>query len=397
MIADPKLIADVLVNLFGALGTLVVAYNLRRSDPHGPVTGRAVYALVLIATLFLTRCLAWSTGSGFLIGIVDVLSAATPLAGLLVAEGLLRRHAPRRLKLAILCGAVVVVVLAIVPGVPAFIGSVVELLVVAGGFGAVGVFLWTRDRASLSAGENDAVRRVVIAMVLLVPLIATDFRSLWPDVPLRFGAVGALVVLFFAFGPGRSTSRERILSLLIFLAIAGVFAYGYLSTGQGDDAGRAIRALAVGLCGLIFAALFSEVLGARSERRKPTDPLLAAYTREQFAGALQQHKLIGNAQIMGEDELAPLRHPGFESLIAERSILKRSDAPWGRTTRDEGVERAMSLFMTHDATHVMRLSQRPLRLAIFALPQISSDVRAESEIAAAQRIGELIFSGTVAA
>ena len=51
----------------------------------------------------------------------------------------------------------------------------------------------------------------------------------------------------------------------------------------------------------------------------------------------------------------------------------------------------MSLFMTYDATHVMRLSRQPMRLAIFALPQISSDVRAESELAAAQRIGELIF------
>ena len=49
--ADPKLIADVLVNLFGALGTLVVTYNLRRSDPHGPVTSRAICALGLVAAL----------------------------------------------------------------------------------------------------------------------------------------------------------------------------------------------------------------------------------------------------------------------------------------------------------------------------------------------------------
>jgi len=48
--------------------------------------------------------------------------------------------------------------------------------------------------------------------------------------------------------------------------------------------------------------------------------------------------------------------------------------------------------MTYDATHVMRLSCEPLRLAVFALPQIAADVRAESEIAAAQRIGELIFT-----
>jgi hypothetical protein len=52
----------------------------------------------------------------------------------------------------------------------------------------------------------------------------------------------------------------------------------------------------------------------------------------------------------------------------------------------------VSLFVTYDATHVMRLSQHPMRLVIFALPQMSSDVQAERELAAAQRIGELIFS-----
>ena len=394
---DPKLIADVLVNLFGALGTLVVAYNLRRSDPHGPVTRRAIYALGLVASLFLMRCLAWSTASGFLVALVDILAAMTPLAGLLVAEGLLRRHAPRGLKLAILCGGAVVALFGVLPIVPVGVRSVVELVVVAGGFGAVGVFLWTRDRASLTEGENHIVRRVVIAMALLVPLIATDFRSIWPEIPLRFGAVGALVVLFFAFGPGRNTNSERIGSLLIFVVIAGLFAFGYLSTGHGDDVGQAIRAMAVGLCGLIFAALFAEVLGARSERRQPTDTLLAAYTREQFAEALKTHRLIGNALILDGESIAPLLHPAFDALIAERSILKRTDAPWGRSVRHHGVERAMSLFMTYDATHVMRLSRQPMRLAIFALPQMSADVRAESEIAAAQRIGELIFSHTGAA
>src|SRR6185436_15867484 len=149
MSSDPKLIADVLVNLFAALGTLVVAYNLRRSDPHGPVTRRAVFALALIAALFLMRCLAWSTGSRFLLGIVDILAATTPLVGLLVAEGLLRRHAPRWLKLAVLCGAMLVALFTIVPKVPPVVASAVELAVVAGGFGAVGVFLWRRDRASL--------------------------------------------------------------------------------------------------------------------------------------------------------------------------------------------------------------------------------------------------------
>src|SRR5262249_34330342 len=168
----------------------------------------------------------------------------------------------------------------------------------AGGFGAIGVVLWTRDRASLSEVENAGIRRVVIAMALLVPLIATDFRSIWPDVPLRFGAVGALVVLFFAFGPGRSTDRERIVSLVVFAAIAALFAFGSGPAGRGGAPERGFRATAVGLCGLIFAGLSSEALGARSERRRPAAPLLAASTCEQFAAALKDHRLISNAVIL---------------------------------------------------------------------------------------------------
>jgi hypothetical protein len=392
---DPKLIADVLVNLFGALGTLVVAYNLRRSDPHGPVTLRAMYALDLVAALFLMRSVAWSTGSGVLLSVVGILAAFIPLTALLVAEGLLRRHAPRWLKLAIVLGGGAAALFSLLPGVPALVGNLVELAVVGGGFAAIGVLLWTRDRASLTEGENSSIRRMVIALALLVPLIVTDFPSIVPDLPMRFGAVGALVVLFFAFGPARDTNRQRMLSLLIFAAIAGLFAFGYLSANHGHDAGQAIRTMAVGMCGLMLAALCSEVVGAQSERRRPADPLLTACTPEQFAAALREHRLIGSALILGEDDVAPLRHAAFDALIAERPILKRAEAPWGRAVRDDGVERAMSLFMTYDATHIMRLSQQPPRLAIFALPQISADARAESDIAAAQRIGELIFTRTV--
>jgi hypothetical protein len=391
--ADPKLVADVLVNLFGALGTLVVAYDLRRSDPHGPVTGRAIVAFWLVAALFLARCLAWSTESRFLAGLVDILAVATPLAGLIVAEGLLRRHAPRWIKLSILCGGVTAALLVVLPSVPTIVRGLVELIVVAGGFGLIGFLLWTRDRSNLTKAENSGVRSLVIAMALLVPLIATDFRSIWPEIPLRFGAVGALVLMFFVFGPGRSTSGERVGSLLGFLAIAALFAVGTLSSGVRTEPGQAVRITAVGLCGLIVAALFSEVLGTRAERRRPADPLLTARGRAEFADALKRHRLLGNALILEDDDVAPLRHPAFDALIAERPVLKRADLPWGRNARDDGVERAASLLIAHDATHILRLSQQPMRLALFALPQMSSDVRAESEIAAVQRIGELLFSG----
>ena len=58
-------------------------------------------------------------------------------------------------------------------------------------------------------------------------------------------------------------------------------------------------------------------------------------------------------------------------------------------------ERAASLLATYDATHAMRLSAKPLRLAVFSLPQAATDARIESELTAAQRIGELVFEAEV--
>jgi hypothetical protein len=41
---DPGLVADALVNLFGAGGAVVVAHEVARSDPRGAVSKRIVFA-----------------------------------------------------------------------------------------------------------------------------------------------------------------------------------------------------------------------------------------------------------------------------------------------------------------------------------------------------------------
>jgi hypothetical protein len=390
--ADPRLVADVSVNLFAAAGLLAVSYGLRRTMPNAPVARRTRAALMLGAALFVARSIAWASGSALFSWLTLALAALTPVAALVVAEGLLRRHAPRLLKLALPAAAAAAIVVGLVPGLDPAVADVVLLAAVAGGFAASGVLLACRDRASLSEGENATIRRVVGAMVLLAPLIATDFSLLLPDVPVRLGALGALVMLYIGFGPSSAgeRGRERLLTLLVFCLVAVLLAAGTWLSGDADP-GRFARNAAIALSGLLFAALVSELAGAQAERRKAADPLLEARDANDFVRRLRRHAVIGDARILSPEDLAPLAHARFDSLLDARPLLRASDAPWGRAPTDDGVERAASLLSTYGATHAMRLSRSPLRIAVITLPQAVADPRMESELRAAQRIGELVF------
>jgi hypothetical protein len=390
---EPTLVADGLVNLFGAGGALVVAAETNRVDPRGPVTRRIVFALRFVAALFLVRAVAWLSGNGPANALVAFLASGTPLVSLIVAEGLLRRHGPSWLKVG-LCIGPVLMVTGSIPFVPQSVHNGLLLAIVLIGFGAVAGFLALRDTKSLTAAEEAMIRRLLTAFVFLAPLVVTDFRSIWPDIPVRLGAVGALLVLYVGLGSGnvKSSMGMRLASVGVFLAIAALLAFGHVVTRPSSGADEIIRACAVGFSGLMFAALFSEAQGARAERSRTVAPLIASTTTAEFTENLRRHPLLGEARILDGNALDHVRHPALVTLLAEQRVLHRAAKPWGRTDEDDGVERAVSLMTAHDATHLMLLTCEPLRLVAFAVPAIAADARTDSEIQIAQRIGELVYA-----
>ncbi len=392
-VTDPKIVADICVNLLGAVGVLTVAVGLFFSNPQAPVVVRIRWALVLVAALFLFRSLAWGLGSSWLETLSALTAIATPLAALIVAEGLARRHAPLLVKSLISGASLLAMLLQIIPAVPTPVADVALLIAVGGGFALVGFVLAIRDTGSLSTAENSSVRRVMFAMCLLVPLIATDFRGLFPDMPLRFGALGSLIMLFLAFGPSGTAFRiwERSLALTLFAGIACIFALGYVSSTASYDSGQLIRTASVGIAGLIVAGLFFELLGTRAERRKSADPLLMATSTADLMDRLRDHDTISGAVRLGPTQLSHLRDPAFDRLLSAHRVLRLEDAPWGRSEIDPGTERTRSLLTTYEATHVLVLSQEPLDLVVFHIPPSATDVRLESELQAVQRIGQLLY------
>jgi hypothetical protein len=394
MTFEPALTADVLINLLAAAGLVIVARANQRIDPRGAMTRRIVFALSLVAALFSFRATGWMMGSGALRLISSVLAGATPLAGLFVVEGLLRRHAPPIAKTVFVGGFAIVALMTPLDFLAERLTGLVMLIVVFGGFGSLAWLLLFRDRNALTGAENRTIRRLLGAVAFMLPLILTDFRSVFWFFPVRLGALGVLIVLYVSFSASglSAPGRTRVLCLFGFLAIAAAFAIGFGLTQQQENGILLFTIGAVGFSGLILAALLSEEIGARTERARPPSPLLGAEDRQAFEAALKADPLLRDAKILAAAELADVAGPQLDALLARRGVLRRQDAPWGLAADDGGVERALSLLTTYDATHLLRLSRAPLKLAALALPAIANDPRAETEIALAQRFGEMLYA-----
>jgi hypothetical protein len=394
MTPAPAIVADCLVNLFGAVGALVLAFETQRQDPRGPMTRRISFALRFVAVMFLVRSLAWSMESALALRLADVLAALTPLVSLFVAEGLIRRHAQRAMKWALIAGPLLLVAAKALPFVPMGAVSALLIVTVVGGYASIAALLWTRETGGLTDAENASVWRVLLAMLVLAPLIVTDFRSIWPDVPVRLGAMGALLVLYLGFGSGnlRASAGERAATVLGFGAIAALLALGYGAANGWGELAQMFRAGVVALSGLLCAAIFSESRGARGERNRPLDPLLRARTPAAFEAGLAAHPLLSGARLLSGADLDHVRHPAFRTLLEETGVLRRDAAPWGRPGIDDGVERALSLMTAHDATDLVLLTAEPLRVLAVALPPIARDARSESDIHLARLAGEIAFA-----
>ena len=394
-----KLVADVVINLFAAGSLLIISHSLFRASPKSAVYKRVRFALWLGALLFAIRAIAWWTNSSVLGAIEIGLAAASPIAGLVLAEGLLRRHAPFLTKLVVVSATLIALIANLLPGLSPSIKLTVLLFAVGASLLAIAVFMLTGIRKDLDREERVTAGRVLGSLALVLPCIATDFGALFPDFPVRVGALSIVFLLYVAFGAGSTSNRlyERMISIVVFIVIAVAFALAYRASQVEADVAAFFRAVAVGFSGLLFAALVSELMGARSERRRSAGEYLRASDYREFSEALRSDDRIPSARHLTQDELKSLRHSSFEALLEENPILRQVDAPWSRSTEDPGVERAMSLLKTYSASHILRVATQPMELFVLSVPPAVTDPRFEGELQAAQRIGELLYARKVGA
>ena len=388
----PAIIADSIVNICGALGLCVAIAVLHRRDRKGRTTFLINLALGAVAALFFLRGIAWWTGSVAFDQASIAFAALFPLAVLLAAEIVMRRHAPRALKIYTVVGAALLM-LGVATGIardnaayyialPAFQFSVVA---------ACGVLLYRRGAGDLTAQESRIVKRVGLAVLIAAPFLLTDFRSLFADPPVRVGPLGVLIGVSLLLAEGGSEARLRsfaLLSMRLAAALLLGLAAGWMT--PGSQMGDLLRHAAVAGAGVLAIGLTvdaaREILAARAEGLLAAVAVSPARTRDALVATLTSHPLFGDARRCRESDLVDFDPHILRNLLPEAMVLRRNDAPWRRSDTDAGVERLTSLFATFEATHVIVLERAPLDLLVVSVPVVAADATTETALQLLGRI-----------
>ena len=386
-------IADSIVNWCGAIGLAVAMMTFYRRDPKSPLTRRLLLALGVIALLFLMRGAAWWTGSALLDRLSVVPAALIPLGALIVTEGILRRHAPRAVKMAALFGGILLG-LGGAFGVERFetAYAVALSLFQLAGFAICAWLLAARDRTTLMASENRSIGRLAVGALVVLPFVLTDFRTLFPDIPVRLGALGALltVTVILIAGGGAETRRHGLSMMALRLLSSALLGIAAAFMVPDVDAAQIARFAAVAITGVLTIGLMTDALRAYFESQEPgvlnSVAASPAATRDQLIAELAHHPIFESARRYRESELAAYDPERLREFLATRRVLRRSEAPWGRVPPDPAVERVVSLISANSATHVIVLSHDPVDLIVLAVPVTSADPATETALALVRRL-----------
>ena len=364
-----------------------------RRDPKSPLTRRLLLALGVIALLFLMRGAAWSTGSAMLDRLSVVPAALIPLGALIVTEGILRRHAPRAVKMAALFGGILLG-LGGALGVESFATAyaVALSLFQLAGFAICAWLLAARDRTTLMASENRSIGRLAVGALVVLPFILTDFRTLFPDIPVRLGALGALltVTVILIAGGGAETRRHGLSMMALRLCSSALLGIAAAFMAPDVDAAQIVRFAAVAIAGVLTIGLMTDALRALFEAQEPgvlnSVAASPAATRDQLIAELAHHSIFESARRYRESELSAYDPDRLREFLAARRVLRRSEAPWGLVPSDPAVERVVSLISANSATHVIVLSHDPVDLIVLAVPVTSADPATETALALVRRL-----------
>ncbi len=391
--ANPALVADSIVDICGALGLAVAMLTLRRRDPRGALTTRFLVAMGLVAALFLLRGLSWWSGSVLLERLALACAAMFPLGALIVTEGVLRRHAPRAGKIAVLAGSGLL-----------GLGSLVGLAdhpwaydLALAGFQLVtvafcGLLLFRRDPASLTEAENTSVWRLGLCAFLILPFALSDFRGLMPDMPVRLGGVGALLLVSIVLVTGGAAPTRRQGFYLLGLRVSAALLLGVAAAhvNPGADLAHGVRLCAVTLAGVLAIALSVDALSSSFDAAAPgvlgSLARSRAETREALIAQLAGHPLFSNARRFGEAELRDYDPAILKPALGEIGVLHASGRSWPWPPTDPAAERLAALMAAHSASHLLVLGEEPLDLLLVTVPVVSADPATETALALVRRL-----------
>ena len=385
---NAALAADLIVNGLALAALLAAIVAMRGGRASGPVERRLRALYIAIALLLALRTWAWAAPHPLIAIPVLATAAWVPLLALRLVEQLVRRHAPRRLKWLALGGAIGFTVAAVLIGgfwPYALLAGLALFQIVT--LGWAGMLLHNRRPGDLGAGEERVADTLVLAFVVAIPLAASDFRAILPDLPVRMGGLGVLIFLVAASRlPGGYAAPRLLLAdlfgLLLFAALlaggAGLFVPALAST---DLVRLAVLAFAAAATTLVMFRIGEASL---VERMRPS--LITAFARlPDRAGEdvlLGAHPMLATGTLI-EGEALDLYDQAAIAAIARRRVVSA-----GSQMDEESGAAARNLLDSAAATHLVRLSQYPPRFLAVAAGELGGAGTLAAELDMVSRLAE---------
>ncbi len=384
-------------NLFLSLavlaGLLILQAVICTRDPWAPLNRRFLLGLRVMAMLFAGRVLLLLTGLEFFRFFILLGATLVPLSVLLLAEGLLRKHAPQGVKFWVMGGTAIFAVLSF------WWSNSIDPARLAGllffqlsGFFIGAWLVLTRDKASLTVAENQTVERLALSLFLLVPFAAADFLMVYLDLPAQISPLGVLFLCWLAVSLGRSQSQHRAPVVSFFAIVLGAGLAGIVIAQMADmNKDATILTLAVILAAVLVAVLFIEAQTLRTEEQSQTLLRLLAEDRSRdaigFLRGLQAHPLVEGAALIEAPQLSDLDSTVLKHIFKVRPVLRRSDPPFTDGAEGDHITHLFSMF---NASHILLADDTPITLVALSMPSLATSPRAELELAAVQRMARLM-------
>ena len=382
------LAADLIVNGLALAALLAAIVTMRGRHASSPVERRLRALYAAIAILLALRTWAWAAPHPLIA--IPVLAAAAwvPLLALRLVEQLVRRHAPRRLKWLALGGAIGFTAAAILIGgfwPYALLAGLALFQIVT--FGWAGMLLHNRLPGELAASEERTADTLVLAFVVAIPLAASDFRAILPDLPVRMGGLGVLIFLIAASRLPTGLASPR----LLLADLSGLLLFAALLAGGADLFVTALDpADLVRLAVLAFAASAATLIMFRIgeakliERMRPS--LLKAFA--QLPDRAGEESLLGAHPLLAGGTLIEGEALGLYDQAAVAAIARRRVVTASSSLDEEAGATARNLLDSAAATHLVRLSQYPPRFLAVAAGELTGAGTLSAELDMLSRLAE---------
>jgi hypothetical protein len=356
---------DLYVAGMSVLGLLIAIRQLGGPDPFSQ-SFRAI--LVLTAVFTTARAGFWWTGSNLLRGINLAAAAMIPLAALIFAEVLLRRHAPLWMKWSVSGLGVVLAAMTLLVGEEAFprSGAILIAYQLAALTGICALVLG-RDRGSLRQDENAMIDRISISFPFVLLFLASDY-DLGPGAePLRLSGVAVLVACWIGLGLRQAQTRRfatlKAVGLALGLSLITTLAVAIQLAPGAVDAARIWGVIS---STMILAAILKEAAALRDvERRRaflPTPGREAGSTS--YFDDLRIKGLMDDVLLVEGPDLADFDASVLEAMFQSRSCIALADLPPAGAERTLAESQMRALLERHEAAQAHLLGRTPFRLAL---------------------------------